>query len=77
MKTKLTKKFWVALTLFSLIGQIAWVVENMYLNVFMYKMFHASAGDISTMVAAERSSSAADTYCGVSPFWDSPCSARI
>ena len=52
MKTKLTKKFWVALTLFSLIGQIAWVVENMYLNVFMYKMFHASAGDISTMVAA-------------------------
>ena len=52
MKTKLTKKFWVALTLFSLIGQIAWVVENMYLNVFMYKMFHASAGDISAMVAA-------------------------
>ena len=52
MKTKLTKKFWVALTLFSLIGQIAWVVENMYLNVFMYKMFHATAGDISTMVAA-------------------------
>ncbi|MBQ7939288.1 MAG: MFS transporter [Clostridia bacterium] len=52
MKTKLTKKFWVALTLFSLIGQIAWVVENMYLNVFMYKMFHATAGDISAMVAA-------------------------
>jgi MFS family permease len=52
MKTKLTKKFWVALTLFSLIGQIAWVVENMYLNVFMYKMFNATAGDISAMVAA-------------------------
>ena len=52
MKTKLTKKFWLALTLFSLIGQIAWVVENMYLNVFMYKMFNASAGDISAMVAA-------------------------
>ena len=44
MKTKLTKKFWVTLTHFSLIGQIAWVVENMYLNVFMYKMFHATAG---------------------------------
>ena len=52
MKTKLTKKFWVALTLLSLIGQIAWVVENMYLNVFMYKMFNATAGDISAMVAA-------------------------
>ena len=45
-------KFWIALTVFSLMGQIAWVVENMYLNVFMYKSFNASAGDISAMVAA-------------------------
>ena len=52
MKQKLTKKFWVALVLFSLIGQVAWVVENMYLNVFMYKMFNASAADISAMVGA-------------------------
>jgi MFS family permease len=52
MKTKLTKKFWVALTLFSLVGQIAWVIENMYLNVFIYDMFRAGAKDISTMVAA-------------------------
>jgi MFS family permease len=52
MKTKLSPRFWCALTLFSLIGQIAWVVENMYLNVFIYKMFHASAADISAMVAA-------------------------
>ena len=51
-KTKLTPKFWTALVLFSLTGQVAWVVENMYLNVFIYKMFHASAGDISAMVAA-------------------------
>ena len=48
---KLGKKFYVALTLLGLIGQIAWVVENMYLNVFIYKMFNASAGDISLMVA--------------------------
>lgn len=52
MKTKLTAKFWFVLTLFSLVGQIAWVVENMYLNVFIYKMFHASAADISAMVSA-------------------------
>ena len=52
MKSKLTARFWLALALFSLFGQVAWVVENMYLNVFIYKMFHASAGDISTMVAA-------------------------
>lgn len=52
MKTKLSAKFKLTLILFSLIGQIAWVVENMYLNVFIYKMFNASASDISAMVAA-------------------------
>ncbi len=52
MKTKLSSRFWTALTLFSLIGQVAWVVENMYFNVFIYKMFNASAANISTMVAA-------------------------
>ena len=52
MKTKLSPRFWCALTVFSLMGQIAWVVENMYFNVFIYKMFHASAADISLMVAA-------------------------
>ena len=52
MKTKLSPRFWAALTIFSLMGQIAWVVENMYFNVFIYKMFHASAADISVMVAA-------------------------
>ena len=45
-------KFWLALTVFSLMGQIAWVVENMYFNVFIYKMFNASAADISLMVGA-------------------------
>ncbi len=49
---KLSKKFWLAIVLFGLIGQVAWCVENMYLNVFMYKMFHASAADISNMVSA-------------------------
>ena len=52
MKSKLSGRFLAALTIFSLMGQIAWVVENMYFNVFIYKMFNASAGDISLMVAA-------------------------
>ncbi len=51
-KTKLSPKFISALLLFGLVGQIAWVVENMYLNVFLYKMFHATPDDISLMVAA-------------------------
>lgn len=45
-------KFWAALIIFSLTGQIAWVVENMYFNVFIYKMFRASAADIALMVTA-------------------------
>ena len=50
MKAK--SKFWLALTIFSLMGQVAWVVENMYFNVFIYEMFKATASDISNMVMA-------------------------
>ena len=52
MKKKLGGKFWAAMLIFGLVGQIAWIVENMYLNVFLYKMFNASAADISLMVGA-------------------------
>ena len=52
MKTKLGARFWLSITIFSLIGQVAWVVENMYFNVFIYKMFNATAADISNMVMA-------------------------
>ena len=38
---KLGKKFWLAMSIFGLMGQVAWVVENMYFNVFIYKMFNA------------------------------------
>ena len=51
-KIKHDKRFWLALVIFSLTGQVAWTVENMYFNVFIYKMFHASAAQISLMVAA-------------------------
>ena len=52
MQKRLGKKFWTALVLFGLIGEVAWVVENMYFNVFIYNMFRATAADISAMVAA-------------------------
>ncbi len=47
----LSKKFWLALIIFSLAGQVAWVVENMYFNVFIYNVFAATEKDISLMVA--------------------------
>lgn len=52
MKTKLSPRFWCVLTIFGLMGQIAWVVENMYFNVFIYEQFRATPSDISLMVAA-------------------------
>ena len=61
MKTTLSPRFWLALTLFGLIGQVAWVVENMYLNVFLYNIFRASAADISLMVALSAVSAAVTT----------------
>ena len=60
-KTKQSGKFWAALVVFSLIGQVAWVVENMYFNVFIYKMFHASASAISAMVGASAASATITT----------------
>ena len=61
MKAQNRKKFFLALVIFSLTGQIAWVVENMYFNVFIYKMFGASAADISLMVAASAVSATVTT----------------
>ena len=58
---KLGYRFWIAMILFGLIGQVAWVVENMYLNVFIYKMLHASAADISVMVGASSVAAALTT----------------
>ena len=55
MKTARTAskgRFLSALIILSLVGQIAWVVENMYFNVFIYKMFQATPADISAMVMA-------------------------
>ena len=51
-RTTNKSRFWLALVIFGLTGQVAWVVENMYFNVFIYKMFHASPAQISAMVSA-------------------------
>jgi len=52
MSTRLGFRFWLSMLIFGMMGQVAWVVENMYFNVFIYKMFNATASDISTMVMA-------------------------
>ena len=49
---KLGLRTWLALLVFGLIGQIAWVVENMYFNVFLYNTITGDTGMIAAMVAA-------------------------
>lgn len=61
MQTALGRKFWISMLIFGLMGQVAWVVENMYFNVFIYKMFNASAADISAMVMASAVTAAVTT----------------
>lgn len=51
-KHPLGVRVWAALLSFGLIGQIAWVVENMYFNVFLYNTVTGDASTIAAMVAA-------------------------
>ena len=36
MKNKMSKKVWLSIILFSFMGHVAWNVENMYFNTFIY-----------------------------------------
>lgn len=49
--SKPRKKFYISLVIFSLFGQVAWVVENMYFNVFISKEFQASQFHVALMVS--------------------------
>jgi len=43
---------WAALLIFGLFGQIAWVIENMYFNVFLYNTISGDTAMIAAMVSA-------------------------
>lgn len=49
---KIGAKLWMPIVLFGLFGQLAWVVENMYFNVFLYNTVTDNPNAIATMVAA-------------------------
>jgi len=51
-KTSLGPRSWSALILFGLFGQIAWCIENMYFNVFLYKTVTYDPNAVAVMVAA-------------------------
>ncbi len=43
MENKLSKRLWFNILLFNLMGLIAWNVENMYFNTFLYNSVYAGA----------------------------------
>lgn len=49
---KIAPRNWVIFIVFGLIGQIAWTVENMYLNLYIYKTVTYNPDAIAIMVAA-------------------------
>ena len=49
--TKLGFKLWFSVILFGLIGQIAWIVENMYFAKFMQNSIESEAYATTLMVA--------------------------
>ena len=51
MKSKLGKKTWLSIVIFSLVGQIAWTMENMFYNLYIVDQFKASPSSIALMVS--------------------------
>ncbi len=48
--TKFSRLNWLVLLLFGMIGQIAWSVENMYFNLFVYETVAPSLDTVTLMV---------------------------
>lgn len=45
IKEKLSKMNWIAICLFSFMGGVAWNIENMYFNTFLYNSVYANASE--------------------------------
>ena len=58
-KPNFGKRNWLILILFGLIGQIAWSVENMYFNLFV---FDTIAPDLDAPAPAESENNVANIF---------------
>ena len=47
---KITARTWLTLILVGLVGQLAWTIENMYFNVYLYNTISTDPNYISSMV---------------------------
>ena len=60
--TALGTRTWFGVVIIGLVGQIAWTVENLYLNVFVYDTITDNPTVIATMVAASAISATLATF---------------
>lgn len=61
-KQKLSGRIWFNLILFGFMGQIAWAVENVYFNTFLFNSVGGSTRDISRMVALSAVTAVVTTF---------------
>lgn len=59
--TSLPGRTWLVVVIVGLVGQLAWTVENMYLNVFVYDVISTDPTVIATLVAASAIAATAAT----------------
>ncbi len=59
---KLSARIWLNLILFGFMGQIAWAVENVYFNTFLFNSIGGSTRDISRMVALSAVTAVVTTF---------------
>ena len=67
--TALGTRTWLGIIIIGLVGQIAWTVENLYLNVFVYDTITDNPTTIATMVAASAIAATLATFL-IGPFSD-------
>jgi MFS family permease len=60
--TALGTRTWLGIVIIGLVGQIAWTVENLYLNVFVYDTITDNPTTIAGMVAASAISATTATF---------------
>lgn len=61
-QTKLSGRVWFNIVLFGFIGQVAWNVENMYFNTFLFNKVGGTTNDINIMVAASAVAAVLTTF---------------
>lgn len=61
-KVKLSKNIWSNLILFGFMGQVAWSMENVYFNTFLFNAIGGTTRDIARMVALSAMTAVVTTF---------------